>query len=158
MKDPVSVDGWVPVDSGGDIRIRARLEERDGRMVVTGLFMSGGHITATQIQNLQLARIEAAATVAMPQGGEVRTRAADDREEGIRDAVARMVIERSTGQIPDDYFQLVAGCYLAAAVETSNPVALLARESRIPHETLRRWVKEARKRGYLPKGLEGRAG
>lgn len=153
MDPETTFDGWVSVPADNGMRIRARLAERDGRMVVTGLHITGDHVTATTISTLHLARLEAAATAKLAQ---VNPRVRDEGD-GHR-AADRPVLERPERPFPDEFYHLIAGCYLSAAIETENPVSLLAREGGFPHETVRRWVKEARKRGYLPRGLEGRAG
>jgi hypothetical protein len=50
-----------------------------------------------------------------------------------------------------------ARAYRSAAAESGRPAAVLAEENGVPVETVRRWVKETRRRGYLAAGRKGRA-
>lgn len=77
-------------------------------------------------------------------------------------AVKRQPLERpeafaAVGR-PDDFYRNFALAYRSAAAESSKPAVVLAKENDVPVETVRRWVKEARRRKHLEPGQKGRAG
>jgi hypothetical protein len=59
---------------------------------------------------------------------------------------------------PDSFYQQVANDYLAAASVSARPAVNLARGADVPVSTVRGWVAEARRRGFLPPGQKGRRG
>jgi hypothetical protein len=59
---------------------------------------------------------------------------------------------------PDSFYQLVASDYLEAASVSSRPSVNLATGAGVPVSTVRGWVAEARRRGFLPPGQKGRRG
>jgi hypothetical protein len=59
---------------------------------------------------------------------------------------------------PDSFYQQVADDYLAAASVSARPSVNLARGAGVPVTTVRGWVAEARRRGFLPPGQKGRRG
>ena len=59
---------------------------------------------------------------------------------------------------PDSFYQQVAEDYLAAASVSARPSVNLARGADVPVSTVRGWVAEARRRGFLPPGQKGRRG
>jgi hypothetical protein len=59
---------------------------------------------------------------------------------------------------PDSFYQQVAEDYLAAASVSARPSVNLARGAGVPVSTVRGWVAEARRRGFLPPGQKGRRG
>jgi hypothetical protein len=59
---------------------------------------------------------------------------------------------------PDSFYQQVASDYLAAASVSVRPSVNLAKGAGVPVSTVRGWVAEARRRGFLPPGQKGRRG
>ena len=59
---------------------------------------------------------------------------------------------------PDEFYRDLAHAYLNLAQSSARPVAELASTHQVPQTTAHRWVKEARRRGYLPPGRPGKAG
>jgi hypothetical protein len=59
---------------------------------------------------------------------------------------------------PDSFYQQVASDYLAAASVSARPSVNLATGAGVPVSTVRGWVSEARRRGFLPPGQKGRRG
>lgn len=59
---------------------------------------------------------------------------------------------------PDSFYQQVADDYLAAASVSARPSVNLATAAGVPVTTVRGWVAEARRRGFLPPGQKGRRG
>jgi hypothetical protein len=58
----------------------------------------------------------------------------------------------------DAFYQRVAASYSARAARTSRPAVEMANDNGVPVTTVHRWVKEARRRGFLPPGQKGRRG
>lgn len=59
---------------------------------------------------------------------------------------------------PDSFYQQVARDYLEAASVSPRPSVNLAAGAGVPVSTVRGWVAEARRRGFLPPGQKGRRG
>jgi hypothetical protein len=59
---------------------------------------------------------------------------------------------------PDSFYRRVAVTYSALADHSTRPAAELAEANGVPTTTVHRWVKEARKRGFLAPGHKGRRG
>lgn len=59
---------------------------------------------------------------------------------------------------PDSFYSDVAVAYLDLAQTSTRPAADLAHVHHVPHTTAHRWIKEARRRGFLPPGRPGKAG
>lgn len=57
----------------------------------------------------------------------------------------------------DAFYRAVADAYRSAAYESGRPGVLLSEENDVPVETVRRWVKESRRRGFLSGSTKGRA-
>jgi hypothetical protein len=64
----------------------------------------------------------------------------------------------STNPKPPKFYKEVARAYLELAAESHRPVVELAEANTVPWSTAQRWVKEARRRGFLPPGQKGRRG
>lgn len=85
------------------------------------------------------------------EGGEARSADARKRKR-------RPPLTRPDGSDPDVFYQRVAAAYGELVLTTSKPAKLLAEEADVPVPTVHRWVREARRRGFLPKARKGRAG
>lgn len=59
---------------------------------------------------------------------------------------------------PDAFYADVARSYLDLAQTSARPALELATANDIPVSTAHRWIKEARRRGFLPPGRPGKAG
>ncbi len=58
----------------------------------------------------------------------------------------------------DSFYWKVGRLYAVLARNVSNPVASIAKANEIPVSTVQRWVREARRRGFLSAGLPGKRG
>ncbi|MGE4164029.1 MAG: hypothetical protein AB7G23_20065 [Vicinamibacterales bacterium] len=58
----------------------------------------------------------------------------------------------------DAFYRSVAEVYRRAAALHRGPAAVLAEANGVPVSSVHSWVKEARRRGFLPAGIRGRAG
>lgn len=151
-----------------------RLGVKDGRLVVTDLLISADDINAATLRAVQPARVVAQAVAAG--GGSMVKLAAlpgvqrpDDtltlaalrrRRPAVHVSTPRAPLRRPDGSNAPNFYADVARMYISAAAESRQPVQLLATEAGVPAETVRRWVKEARRRHpeLLPAGKKGRAG
>jgi hypothetical protein len=60
---------------------------------------------------------------------------------------------------PDEFYEAVAGIYQAAAGSSRGPATLIADANGVEPGTVHRWVRMARKRGFLPPApAKGKAG
>ena len=68
-------------------------------------------------------------------------------------------IKRPTQRpMPESFWREFADAYHEASALTPHPNRLIAEESGIPTKTVQRWAYQARKLGYLPTAVRGRAG
>lgn len=80
----------------------------------------------------------------------------EDPHEAPRARTPRRTLKAPAGaRYPDSFYEKVAEQYLAAAAASARPAAELAERSDVPVSTVHRWVKEARRRGLLPRGRRG---
>jgi hypothetical protein len=63
-----------------------------------------------------------------------------------------------TNPKPPSFYRQVAAVYTRLAAQSHRPVVELAEANQVPWSTAQRWVKEARRRGFLPPGQKGRRG
>jgi hypothetical protein len=56
------------------------------------------------------------------------------------------------------FYRDVARAYLDLAQSSTRPATELATTHAVPVTTAHRWIKEARRRGFLPPGRPGKAG
>ncbi len=61
-------------------------------------------------------------------------------------------------RLDDDFLRRVADAYRDVAADGRWPAVVLADEAGVSRSTVRRWVLEARKRGHLPPGKQGKVG
>lgn len=65
---------------------------------------------------------------------------------------------RPGGMDPELFYQLVAAAYNEYVRETRAAGARIAEEAGVPVTTAHRWIREARRRGFLPLGQRGKTG
>ncbi len=159
----------------------------NGRVVLVGLRIDGAP-TADLLRSIPVGRIEAAAnaqlTLAeagsaargkdMPEPAvRVRTRTpapaagygweTTDPRRALDRPPAAAAPDHNGAEVtrrgrPDDFYQEIAHAYLALAQTSTRPASDLAETRAVPVTTTHRWVKEARRRGFLPPGRPGTAG
>lgn len=133
---------WVQVPAlppGADeVRVRGRRDD-SGRLRITDLYLHGQRLTAETLRGLSLARLEAGLN-RPPEGA--------PREQLLR--------PDRTG--PEEFYARVAAAYVEFAALSKAPAKMIAAEAGVPLTTAHRWVREARRRGFLPAGRKGRAG
>lgn len=176
-------DGYWSHDIGrslvGGPSVTVRVEVREGRVVTTDLILhSDEGITSTDLRDLSLPSIEARTQGRIthrngiwqgdPTFDELRA-AWRSGEESV--AVGRNMARQAGREHrprlsrpsdmdldADDFYQLVARAYREYAQETRAAAKKIAEEAEVPVTTAHRWVREARRRDFLPPGRQGRAG
>src|SRR5262249_2826873 len=76
------------------------------------------------------------------------------RQRRVRES-AREKLARPDGRNPEGFYAQVAQAYWEYATRTRSPAVEIAREAEVPVTTAHRWVREARRRGFLPPGRRG---
>jgi hypothetical protein len=180
--------GWVAWlgDGEGDeppVLVRLRMVDT-GRLVVSALHLEdqARPLTSTRLRSVPLGRIEAA----FSSGGVARQlvmNTLDDVEEGaLEDLFERLDrfwrgmpaesgqgegevsqgVERALRRPGEQdsllYYEEVAEQYRLRAARSRKPAALLAEEAGVPVGTVHRWIREARRLGFLPSGVKGKVG
>lgn len=148
-----------------------------GRLVLSGLRIDGA-LSAGLLRAIPLGKIEATANAQF----------AGDSDLGFEQAVATSprprpmsppaagtagwdtvgptaavlraepAAHRRTRGRPDTFYQEIAGVYLAYSQRSTGPARDIAGQRGVPVSTAHRWVKEARRRGFLPPGHPGKTG
>jgi hypothetical protein len=152
---------WLYAENGhGDrVNVRFRLNDR-GRMEPVELRLEGERpIDSTMLRQLPLTRLEGHANY---RPDEVRNPTPDPRPlagvplvPGGRGAA---LLKIPPGAKPDWFYERLAVAYSKLALRSNRPAVLLAERNEVPVTTVHRWVKEARRRGFLPPGQKGRRG
>lgn len=62
------------------------------------------------------------------------------------------------GRLTDEFLQNLADMYRWLVGTDRAPAPAIAESAGVPVRTVHRWVSEARKRGFLPPGIKGKAG
>lgn len=158
---------WVTleVDPGFVVHVKGA-KRADGSFVLAGLMVEGD-IDSTVLQRLKPARLLARITPMLRVIDAVDGSADDD--DGVTLGVLRAQVPERRPRSPrrkllgrpdggDGFYERVAAAYRSATETSDTPAVVLAGENDVPVETMRRWIKEARRRGLLEPGRKGRAG
>ncbi len=172
--------GWMTLAApeGG---LHVRFRERDGRLVVTDLYLHADKITSDLLRSISISQLEA--RVNTPSSMDIAAQIVAEtarleqpsppppdptmeslrrRYEGLRRDLPpppeRTPLRRPTGMSPDEFYPLVAEAYAEYAQRTRAPAKEIAAEADVPVTTAHRWIREARRRGFLPPARRGRAG
>lgn len=163
---------WRATPPGVEVAVRFEVDG-DGRHRVVELRVRG-EVTNEALRAIAIGRIEATADVtlggwdtpdaepvALVQVGEPATVGAASwhlpHPEGAPPAEVHEKPKVQRGR-SDDFYRQVADEYREHLVDSHRPAALIAEAHGVPLTTAHRWIREARRRGYLPPGRPGRAG
>ena len=84
---------------------------------------------------------------------------ADVRRRGsLAELRKRLAAGKGKRRRPDAFYRAVADAYRVRASASRSPAAEIAEGLGVPVTTVHRWVKEARRRGFLHPGRSGKAG
>lgn len=176
---------WFRVEVvGSDVgHLLVRAHRVEGRAVVHSLVVTGDRVDPAALKAIPMSKIE----TELNRGsraesiGELKTPyeentkgdkllnevfvalMTDDRDT-YADAEAettedgRPKLQRPDGSDPDAFYRKVAAAYEETVATTSKVAVVLAEEAGVPVPTVHRWVREARRRGFLPPARQGRAG
>lgn len=141
---------WREEDGSAELRFRGQKVE--GRWVVTEIQMTAPDgLNGTMVRQIPWTRLEAHLAA--------RERARQHpksvlRIETVHPAEIRL---RSPRKRPygDDFYRAVADAYVAAI---DRPAVRIAAASKVPVTSVHNWVREARRRGFLPPGRKGKTG
>lgn len=164
--------GWAPFSAflGDDGLVRAHFtRDERGRWRVDALYLAAPTLDSDALRQVSVPALEARAnapdmakrlkqleterTPTPPPSAEAASWAAERRVGRTR---ARLTVP--AGAKPDGFYKRVAEVYRELAGWTNRPAVELAAANKVPVTTAHRWVKEARRRGFLPPGQKGRRG
>jgi hypothetical protein len=143
-----------------------------GRLVLDGLRIDGPP-TAELLRAIPVGRLEATANAQLSVVGDAVVAVPARRPRPVHPpeghpagweisdpaaAVARRPPESRGRGRPDWFYREVATVYLDYAQGSPRPAVDLAERHEVPITTAHRWIKEARRRGFLPPGRPGKAG
>ncbi len=174
----------MPGPDGAD-GLHVRPRERDGRLMITELYLHAAEITPEILRGLSVRRLEAELNAAprlepgqpYPMGAAVladflrsttdetepslaglRGRAREQAQQAPPKEPDRPRLTRPDGASPDEFYPRVAAAYSQHALLTTAPAKEMAAEAGVPITTVHRWIREARRRGFLKPARKGKAG
>jgi hypothetical protein len=174
-------DFWVlhEVPAAG-ITSLMRIAETDGGPALNAVVVLADDITSMTFKNLQLGRVRLRdlgsphgnpfswliATGKQPEELRSLTKAIETALSAARPSPRhqranrpeRPPLTRPDRTDPDGHAEAVATAYADHVAAGRQPGLAIAEESGVPVATARGWIREARRRGKLPKGRRGRAG
>lgn len=140
--------------------VRVDVPEDSLKPLIRDVLLEGGddvEVTARMLKRLKLGRIEAQVAplvLAERMAANAKSLAAFAAREG-QDEARKL----RAGARPDAFYVEVAEHYLELVSQTAAPAVALAAEYGIDDPAVvRGWIKEARRRGLLPAGRQGKAG
>jgi hypothetical protein len=161
-------DGWVaytPANQRYAIRIHLSYKPTPDRWVVDRVEFAGPRITARDLRDLPLLKIEVwvnqlaqQGLVDLVEGKLTDTVQFSDPTKGRISWIPKPPPAPVTGPKPDKFYQRFAEIYRKAALASTRPAAALAEAWELPSTTVHRWIREARRRGHLPQAEQGRRG
>jgi len=179
----VEVYGSAHAPSPPVAMLIAKTTEREGRRVITALIVVAERVSSTVIKALPVGRIESLLNTPGIRDQLAAVEVQDDALDGTLAAEItwesgqpkfvrrfarprrpvpatspREPLRRPDRSDPEGFYRRVADAYNETLLETSAPAPVLAAEAGVPVPTARRWIAEARRRGLLPPGRQGRAG
>ncbi len=138
------------------ITVDLRADLTAGRWTVVEMRVLGAKsgVGATHLRDVPLGELEAdiAAT-----WGE-KTRSYPRRYPTTYTDVFDFALPPAGTRYPDGFFESVAEAYRWLTARGQRPGPVLAERKGVPITTVHGWIKQARKRGYLPPGRKGKSG
>lgn len=166
---------WSTYLLGEDVGVGVRVaEDGGGGFAITGLYVTAGQIDSSTLRKIPLGRwvsqistnvgLERALRQLLPNAPQPEKFAELDQmfaaarrsRARIPKASRRPALTRPDGSDPDGFYRAVAGAYREYAGQTKAAGARIADEANVPVTTAHRWVREARRRGFLPPGRQGK--
>ncbi len=149
----LSIDGRQGTASLRDGTLLAfSLAERDGRLIVDSLTVTAppgeaapNGVTAAVLRSVPVGRIFAAVNSV-------------EAEESADNYLVPGAKAKGRKGKPEGFYERVSQAYSFASRQTRAPAARIAEANDVPTATVHGWISEARRRGLLPSGQNGRAG
>lgn len=151
----------------GDVQVRVLVEAHDDGRLGLGELRVIGQPTSEILRSIPLGRIEAAANAQLTVV-EDRIEPAPSRRRKAPTPVPRATDtgwdqpNAAGGDVargrPGEFYQAIAARYRDLALVSRRPAIEIAEIDGVPVSTAYRWIREARRRGYLPPGRPGKAG
>jgi hypothetical protein len=135
-----------------DGELRVRIEQSDGGRVRLVALQMAGQISAEALRSIPIGRIEAAANA------ELHPSSPATPPHPAEAAIPADLRSSAVRGYPDAFYEAIAGAYRRLAAISARPVGEIAEANDVPVTTAQRWVKEARRRGFLAPGHPGKAG
>jgi hypothetical protein len=179
-------DGWVSLLPGPDGAegIHVRVRDYDGRLVITDMYIHAPEITPEILRGISVSRVQATINALQPRPGDFfaevlravvyahHLHLPDDNvpepslaelrqrtpSAGTDERPDRPRLTRPDGVPPEEFYPRVAAAYTEYAPQTRAPAKEIATEAEVPVTTAHRWIREARRRGFLPPAMKGKAG
>jgi hypothetical protein len=173
--------GWT-FHRAGVIDVAVHTVDHDGRQIIDEMVIAGDGIGTADLRSIPVGRYEASANATGGVSAVIQEYLDEHPEmvpsspvltlEDIRNTFAarraatptvagagREPVRRpSTSPYPDSFYAAVAKAYREFMASDRAPAARLAEEAEVPVRTVHTWVQEARRRGHLPKGQQGKVG
>lgn len=157
-------DGWVGYADPGQryaTRIHVSFKPGPGRWVVDEVRLTDPRVTARDLRDLPLGKIEGWVNHLVQQGlvDPIEGKKSDTvrfPETGMAGWVPGLPEAPASGAKPDEFYRRVAEIYAKATLASPRPAAELAKAWEVPLTSVHRWVRVARGRGYLPPTEKGR--
>jgi hypothetical protein len=167
--------GWMLADNERGERVSVRFKPSgQGRLDPVELRVDGPLLDSNALRRLPLAFMETFANTVWR--GELQDLLDIAPEGDLHDrnymppqfsepgSIRRSIVRKTArlkipaGTKPDSFYRQVAKTYSHLARGSNRPAVELAEVNDVPVTTAHRWVKEARRRGFLPPGRKGRRG
>jgi hypothetical protein len=179
-------DGWITLSGTDGTTVHVRAQRRGARTMITDIYLhTADGITPAAVRGVSISRLEAELNLAMsprpsvasseiPTLTAIYDAARDEHDSGPEPTLAalraRTPVDVSDEQQPrprlgrpgkdgsDEFYELVAQAYAEYAPRTRAPAKEIATEAGVPISAAHRWIREARRRGFLPPAQKGKAG
>lgn len=160
-------EGWVAYTAPNKrfaTRLHVSYKPTPDRWVIDAVQFADFRITARDLRDFPLHKVELWINQLVQQG------AVDVLNAKLSDNVAFAITEGTATWAPklppapakgpkgDDFYRFIGEVYGKAATVSTRPAAELAKLWEVPVTTVHRWIREARRRGYLPPAEPGRRG
>jgi hypothetical protein len=153
-----AADGWWAWYLGGQpTGARVRFTVLPSlRVAVSDLLLSDPDqgVSAAILRQIPIGRMEkAAAPLVRFTGSDVTVKVETVRARATVGPI-RVRVTAKGHKKPDEFYEAVARDYSGLAQSSSRPATELAKINGVPQSTAHRWIREARRRGLMPKGKE----
>jgi hypothetical protein len=179
-------DGWITLSGTDGTTVHVRAQRHGSRTMITDIYLhTADGITPAAVRGVSISRLEAELNllcsprpsvpasqtptltaifdaardedddIPEPTLAQLRSRAPNTT---LDEGSSRARLGRPGKEGPDEFYELVAQAYAEYAPRTRAPAKEIATEAGAPISAAHRWIREARRRGFLPPARKGKAG